>query len=501
MKKIFIISALVFSGISFCSCNDWLNVEPKDSISSDKLYESEQGFIDALTGVYLKMTSSSTYGKNLTFGYVDVLGGLYTTFPNYMQNETLWKRQIFDYKLKDYREITDQTYGAMFNIVANINKLLFYVDNDKGVIKTDKYKKLIKGEALALRAFLHFDLLRLYGPVYSLNPKGESIPYRFEFNNIPTEVLPADKVIEYVIKDLLEAEALLKEVEPKEFFNDIGAFALDKFIVNREYRMNLYAVKAILARVYCYKGDDESKKQAAEKAKEVIDSNLFKLYEVQTESSYNSVRYGEQIFGLYYDRLGEHLNVNGYDMYVAPVTQVRFVVDNVRFDEIYKVSSEGKTDWRAKSFSFAIPVNSGSEYNLHCRKYYQGMPDKKGFNTIPLIRLPEMYYILAECLPDPAAAAEYLNTIRYARGISHVTDPIIGDQTFDQIPPGGHTDKTTRLFEIMRDMRKEYYGEGQIFFFLKSRFFKNYVGGLEEGMSNETYQWPLPDNVKIFGKH
>ncbi len=33
----------------------------------------------------------------------------------------------------------------------------------------------------------------------------------------------------------------------------------NSFLVNREFRMNLYAVKAMLARVYCYKGDAESK--------------------------------------------------------------------------------------------------------------------------------------------------------------------------------------------------------------------------------------------------
>ena len=42
---------------------------------------------------------------------------------------------------------------------------------------TGKMRKMIIGEAMALRAFLHFDMLRLFGPVYKLHPEMESIPY------------------------------------------------------------------------------------------------------------------------------------------------------------------------------------------------------------------------------------------------------------------------------------------------------------------------------------
>ena len=48
---------------------------------------------------------------------------------------------------------------------------------------------MMKGEALGLRAFLHFDLLRLYGPVYSVTPTGKAIPYRTSFDQKATPVL------------------------------------------------------------------------------------------------------------------------------------------------------------------------------------------------------------------------------------------------------------------------------------------------------------------------
>lgn len=55
-----------------------------------------------------------------------------------------------------------------FNVIANVNDLLAFVDVDPLVFASALDHDLIKGEALALRAFLHFDLLRLYVP-YDIN--------------------------------------------------------------------------------------------------------------------------------------------------------------------------------------------------------------------------------------------------------------------------------------------------------------------------------------------
>ena len=63
-----------------------------------------------------------------------------------------------------------------------------------------------KTEAYALRAFLHFDLLRLFGPVYKTHKEDKSICYNTQFSLSGSDLLPASKVMEYVIADLKEAE-------------------------------------------------------------------------------------------------------------------------------------------------------------------------------------------------------------------------------------------------------------------------------------------------------
>lgn len=66
----------------------------------------------------------------------------------------------------------------MYNVIANINNFLEYVDKNKDVLVTERYYETMKGEALGLRAFLHFDLLRMFGPIYKEHPASKAIPYR-----------------------------------------------------------------------------------------------------------------------------------------------------------------------------------------------------------------------------------------------------------------------------------------------------------------------------------
>lgn len=45
---------------------------------------------------------------------------------------------------------------------------------NREVITTPGYYEIMKGEALGLRAFLHFDLLRMFGPVFAMEPQGKA---------------------------------------------------------------------------------------------------------------------------------------------------------------------------------------------------------------------------------------------------------------------------------------------------------------------------------------
>ena len=507
MKQIIYI-LLATTMLGLMSCSDWLDVSPKTSIPTDKQFESESGFKDALTGIYLKLGTQTLYAGDLTYAYLDEWAGLYSDYPGYNTNAVFDQSIVFDYE-NMFLSKKNGIYSTMYNIIANINNFLEYVDKNKDVLVTERYYETMKGEALGLRAFLHFDLLRMFGPVYKEHPASKAIPYRTTFDKDATPVLPASEVVDAILKDLNDAEKLLKENDPLDFFTDRtdeDFTEKNHFLVNREFRMNLYAVKAMLARVYCYKGDAESKGLATEYAKQVIAaSKYFTLYKSQTASNYNSIRYAEQIFGITVNEFSNLLIGNYMDMENTN-TQQRFYLDGDKFKFFYETADAGNTDWRKNTEMFEV-VNSGAsrDINVFCRKYNQKPLNigyvYSGANAVPLIRLPEMYYIVAECASSASESADALNTVRFARGISYSDEIITTGYDDLDVASKENKNQTKRINEIMKEYRKEYFAEGQLFYFLKAHNYSTYYGCGIETMTEAHYQMTLPDDEYIFGNN
>ena len=94
-----------------------------------------------------------------------------------------------------------------------------------------------------------------------------------------------------------------------------------------------------------------------------------------------------------------------------------------------------------------------------------------------------MYLIAAECAPDNTTAFTYLNTLRNNRGLIDL------DETAD------------RDNEIWNEYKREFYGEGQLFFFYKRLNWTDIPDGNSDWwipMSPSTYVVPLPDLEKIY---
>ena len=53
--------------LNFTACNDWLEVISDTEVESSDLLNSEEGFKDAIIGVYINMGDEAAYGKNYTW--------------------------------------------------------------------------------------------------------------------------------------------------------------------------------------------------------------------------------------------------------------------------------------------------------------------------------------------------------------------------------------------------------------------------------------------------
>lgn len=485
MKHIYIFLLSVFC-LSASSCSKWLDVMPKTSIPESELYKNEFGFKDALTGLYIKMGAPELYGRELTYHYMDMLAGRYDLIPNVPNLEHLYNYE------GTFKPMKNTFFLDMYNIIANLNNMLKFMETNRSAIVTPHYYEMMKGEALGLRAFLHFDLLRIFGPVYATDPQAKAIPYRTQLDNIATLVLPASEVVELCLKDLHEAEALLEEHDSNIFKSDLKA---DQFTTMRQYRMNKWAIKATLARIYLYKGDAESKVKALKYADEVIESSQFLLYENNND---NKILLDEIIFGIYVYELNKVIDPDFINISPSSV----LALSGSKHEQLFEKKGAGVSDFRCGAYAFRS-VKYDSVDKMVLQKYDQSgyRDDYVGKGAIPLIRLPEMYYIKAECETNPKLAAEYINTVRFARGIA-LSDAIEGDSNFHSFDTREGNDKTKTMLvnELMKEYQKEFYGEGQLFYFYKRQNYSTFFGLPSTINIRAKYQLPLPGDEITFGK-
>ena len=136
------------------------------------------------------------------------------------------------------------------------------------------YYAVVRGEALAMRAYIHFDLLRLFAPYDFSSEAKPAIPYVKEARPAIAPQLTPAKFVEYALEDVNAAIALLKE-DPILTGKDITGMD-NGYLANRNFHLNYYAAVGLKARICLYAGNT---KDAYDAANEVIlaqqNSDLF----------------------------------------------------------------------------------------------------------------------------------------------------------------------------------------------------------------------------------
>ena len=448
---------------------DFLDIDTPGIVNRDKMFENEQGFIDAMNGVYASMADADLYGEQLSFGFVDEIAQLY--YNDYEANETtLTKTFDLRYRDEDVRPQIDAIWSKAYNTIASANSVLDNISGHDFAILPR-----IRGEALTVRAFLHFDLLRLFAPNIERGDE-QAIPYVEHFSISPVERSTVREVYERIVADRTEAYGLLRDAQPASGRTP------------EELYVSQYAAAALLARVCNWGGDHETAERYALEAlkgpfafiREEQIKNLFLGYTARTEC----------IWGLHAPDM--YLDVRSR-LYPTRLTdELDMVRDN--YQTIFRVSSFTSTnnDYRYQSY---VPSTKWEHSVVLLTKFYDKYYDEEQIvpsGRIPgpnLVRLPELYYILAESVydRDPAAALEYLNTVVTARGLHPI-------EAADIATPASFRE------ELLNEIMKEFWGEGQIFATYK-RFNlpMEGVNGKEHPATDDTYLLPLPESEESAG--
>ena len=275
MKKI-IYTMIIACTTLFASCDSWLEVKPYDQIAEGELQKSEEGYQKMLNGIYIDLNSDALYGQTLSVEMIEVMGGAYTIGTD----NSVWGNykdlSSYQYNTEYWRNRLDQTWNKAYALILNCNKILETIDGNKNLF-TDGSYYIIKGEALALRAMLHFDMLLLFGPVYSKDIDKKAIPYYTKQTNSPEPILTAQEVMEKITTDYEDALNYLAN-DPVKTEGTMMSSTEDgssNFLRYRALRLNYYAVEALMARAYLYMGN---KTEAFKYATDVIktaDQNIF----------------------------------------------------------------------------------------------------------------------------------------------------------------------------------------------------------------------------------
>lgn len=457
------ISVLLF--ISMTACEKWFDVSPQSELKAEDLFKDERGFRDALIGVYGLMSGASGYGRELSFGYLDVLAQYYDNVES-TANHPYAEAAKFNYNITTEEDRLSAIWKNQFKAIANTNALLAFIDQKKEVFTGNNYQ-LMKGEALALRAYLHFDVLRMFAPAPVTGIDQPAIPYVDQYTNIPFPQLTIKQILEKIVQDAAQAKDLLKKADPwGPSYADWNMDELPDMLENRNYRMNYYATTALLARVYLYA---QEKGKAATEASEVINSGLFSLITAEDINKGDKLFKKEFIFAL---NLTEMQDLT--DRYFGEeAVNSALTLNSENRKQIYQSAGTTDVDYRLNNW---FKQSSDGSYKL--AKY-----DKEV--SLPLLKLSEMYLIAAEDTENTSLAiTSYMNVFQKFRGLQEMPD---------------NTGRPALLEEISKEYRKEFMGEGQLFYYFK-RNQKNELPLIGTISSlQEIYNLPIPVTEKEFG--
>lgn len=431
------------------ACESWLDVSPKSQVKDKDLFADEAGFQTAMFGVYTSMASASLYGAELTMGFMDVLARYYDV-PSGQRN--YFQAYSYNYTSDDVKGFCDAFWLQMYKTIMNCNHLLANLEGSEALFSRGHHAAM-KGEMLGVRAYLHFDLLRMFAPSYAVGSELPGIPYVDRVSRSPFPHLTVKEATARIIADCEASLAALKTSDP---WVTAGTEEVDdRFFEQRRERMNYYAVKALLARVQLYAGNTA---EAGRLADELVKTKGLGIL--------------SPLFSLYSDKTTDRAN----DFFALPEDGTEnFTVSDKRRGSIFEAAKY--TDdtrvlgWMTERKGTTTPSYLFTKYERTA--------------LVPLIRMCEMYYICAECCGDEARGLDLLNEVRQNCAIPSQLDLVEGQCDFRT--------------ELLKEYRKSFMGEGQFFYYLKRTDAPQIPTAEEVEYPRRVYVLPMPEGELEFG--
>ncbi|MDR0765894.1 MAG: RagB/SusD family nutrient uptake outer membrane protein [Odoribacteraceae bacterium] len=468
---------VLLSGMMLLSCDSWLDHAPYDKVEATKLYTTEAGAQKALNGLYLSLLDRDLYGESLTAVTLDVLAQLY-----YIPNEhRLVNLREYEFDILNPRLAV--VWKKIYLLIAECNIFLEEIEKNQAVYPAENYK-LYRGEALALRTFLHFDLFRLFGPLHAgdMDVMGkEYIPYYERYTAIPTPYSTGTEFVSYLFRDINAAIALLKD-DP--ILTDGVGWDREDFWGYRSFRMNLFAAQALKARMYLHAGDKDNAYRVAtallsDRDPDTGEGNRFSSIITRppavTNNTWEPMLFTEFLFGMHdLNREEVHRSNFSIDLSAASILLGSTSYLSALFNEPEDARA---TIWSPVDIGGSISVRGFTKYRVvFVSASNPGDPYR--YQVIPLIRAGELFLIAAEAAVTDAERRLWLEALRERRGFQRQNTTRFSDAELVDL--------------LAKEHAREFYGEGQYYYYLK----RNNVRSIASNSS--TYNVTMQDSYYRF---
>lgn len=223
-KLLLSLSVLIFAS----SCKKLINIQETDLIAGDVALKTVTNVESAVIGAYAGVGVEMGILFNSTLSdEVATAGEFYNAATTHE-----WQFSPTDVGIRDNFTAINPNY----TIIDRVNRVLKVVATADSTKAGDNTKRArLKGEALFLRAYCHFELFRYYCGNY--NPTGLAMAYMMEPNILPEGRIKLAEYFQKINADLTEAKTLIP--------NNLT----DK------NRVNVAAANALHARIALYTGN------------------------------------------------------------------------------------------------------------------------------------------------------------------------------------------------------------------------------------------------------
>ncbi|WP_109098647.1 RagB/SusD family nutrient uptake outer membrane protein [Aquimarina sp. AU58] len=239
----FLILIVIFSNIS---CENELDIEPQQSVSTEVATATAANIEAILTGAYDSARSGDpTFGGGNYDGDLANIAVLYGNTDQIEWNGTFANlRELFNKELDNVNGSANGMWRDAYLLFGAVNTVLANLDK----FEDEDQKNRVEGEAMFLRGLAYFDIIRLYGQQYNAGG-GNTQP------GVP------------IVLDPPSLERLVPRNSVEEVYTQIVqdlTSAYSKLPDTNGDRADKYAAQAVLARVYLQQGNYAAARDAAD---------------------------------------------------------------------------------------------------------------------------------------------------------------------------------------------------------------------------------------------